>query len=203
MNLRQAEFEFAAGTAGQLPLCICPEIVFAGRSNVGKSSLINKLCERKSLARVSAQPGKTATINFYLIKDSNGGEVKLVDLPGYGYAKVSRAEKERWGELIEGYFAQNRDIRMVVSLMDSRHKLTKDDLIMLDFLTQTRLPKVIVLTKIDKLNKTERKARLDAIHSETGIEDIHIIPFSSVTGEGSDELREVLKNAVDFLRSCS
>ncbi|MCL2486111.1 MAG: ribosome biogenesis GTP-binding protein YihA/YsxC, partial [Oscillospiraceae bacterium] len=171
MNLRQAEFELAAGAAEQLPPCVCPEIVFAGRSNVGKSSLINKLCERKALARVSGQPGKTANINFY-----GCGGVKLVDLPGYGYAKVSHAERERWGELIEGYFAQNRDVRLVVSLVDSRHKPTADDLLLLDFLTQIGLPKIVALTKIDKLSKTERQARLDAVRGEIGDPDVRIIP---------------------------
>ncbi|MBQ9994517.1 MAG: YihA family ribosome biogenesis GTP-binding protein, partial [Clostridia bacterium] len=186
-------FELAAGTAEQLPVCDMPETVFAGRSNVGKSSLINKLLSRKSLARVSSQPGKTATINFY-----NCEGARLVDLPGYGYAKVSRAEKERWAQLIDGYFAQQRDIRLVIQLVDSRHKPSQDDLIMLDFLSQTGLPTVIALTKVDKLNKSERAARMAAFPDELGCgDDVELIPFSAVTGEGAERLRELLAEVME------
>lgn len=186
MNLRQTEFELSAAMVSQLPPAVCPEFVFAGRSNVGKSSLINKLCERKNLARVSSQPGKTATINFY-----DCVEAKLVDLPGYGFAKVSKADKARWGGLIEGYFAQERDIRLVISLIDARHAPTPDDLLMLDFLSQTGRETVVALTKIDKLNKSERSARLAAFPGEIGA-DVELIPFSSVTGEGCERLRGIL-----------
>ena len=188
MKTEKAEFEYAAGTAQQLPVCDMPEVVFAGRSNVGKSSLINKLVNRKSLARVSSQPGKTATINFYNCVDG-----RLVDLPGYGYAKVSRAEKKRWSELIEGYFAQRRDIRAVVLLVDSRHKPSADDLDMLRFLWDAGLGTVVVLTKIDKLNKTERAERLAAFPGELGADEDSIIPFSAITGEGVEDLRELLE----------
>ncbi|MBE6765178.1 MAG: YihA family ribosome biogenesis GTP-binding protein [Ruminococcaceae bacterium] len=187
MKLEKASFEAAAGTAKQLPRCTVPEVVFAGRSNVGKSSLINKVLNRKSLARVSSQPGKTATINFY---DCDGA--KLVDLPGYGYAKVSQSEKNRWSQLIDGYFAQNRDIRLVVMLVDSRHKPSKDDLTMLDFLEESGLPTLIALTKVDKLNKTERTNRLAALPDELGCDEEMLLPFSSVTGEGAEQLREIL-----------
>ena len=122
MNFNEVSFEFAAGTVGQLPASDLPEIVFSGHSNVGKSSLINKLVQRKALARVSAQPGKTATINFYRLK-----EFRLVDLPGYGYAKVSKGEKERWAALVEGYLSAQRNIRLIVQIIDIRHKPTKDD----------------------------------------------------------------------------
>ena len=192
MKLEKAEFEAAFGTISQIFPCDMPEAVFAGRSNVGKSSLINKLLGRKSLARVSSQPGKTATINFYSCEGA-----RLVDLPGYGYAKVSRAEKERWAGLIDGYFAQERDIRLVVMLVDSRHKPTADDVTMLDFLEQTGLPTVIALTKIDKLNKSERAARLAAFPDELGCEEDMLIPFSSVTGEGADTLKSLLIDTLE------
>jgi len=192
MKLEKAEFEAAFGTVTQIFPCTMPEAVFAGRSNVGKSSLINKLLCRKSLARVSSQPGKTATINFYACEGA-----RLVDLPGYGYAKVSRAEKERWAGLIDGYFAQDRDIRLVIMLVDSRHKPTADDITMLDFLEETGLPTVIALTKIDKLNKSERAARLAAFPDELGCDEDMLIPFSSVTGEGADVLREMLTQTLE------
>lgn len=191
MKLEKAVFEAAAGLPEQLPECTMPEIVFAGRSNVGKSSLINRLLNRKSLARVSSQPGKTATVNFY-----NCDGARLVDLPGYGYAKVSHAEKDRWADLIEGYFAQERDVRLVVMLVDSRHKPSQDDITMLDFLEQTGCPTVIALTKIDKLNKSERAARLAALPEELECGEEMLIPFSSVTGEGAEALREMLAECV-------
>ena len=129
MNFQNVEFELAAGRKDQLPKGLLPEIVFSGKSNVGKSSLINKLVSRKALARVSATPGKTATINFYRLT-----ECRFVDLPGYGYAKVSQSERARWASLVEGYFAQERPVAMVVQLVDMRHKPTADDLQMVDFL---------------------------------------------------------------------
>lgn len=123
MNFQKVEFELAAGRKDQLPRGELPEIVFSGKSNVGKSSLINKLVNRKALARVSATPGKTATINFYKLP-----ECRLVDLPGYGYARVSKSERDRWASLVEGYFAQDRNIALVIQLVDMRHKPTADDL---------------------------------------------------------------------------
>lgn len=191
MKLEKAEFEIAAGTAQQLPVCDMPEAVFAGRSNVGKSSLINRLTCRKSLARVSSQPGKTATINFYSIDGA-----RLVDLPGYGFAKVSRDEKQRWAELIEGYFAQERDIRLLVLLIDSRHAPSQGDIDMLDFLEQTGLPAVIALTKVDKLNKSQRAARLAALPDELGCDEDMLIPFSAVTGEGTEQLSKLILEAL-------
>lgn len=148
MNLNKAEFEAAFGTSSQLPFSDLPEIAFAGRSNVGKSSLLNRLFNRKALARVSSVPGKTATINFYKVDDA-----RFVDLPGYGYAKVSKSEKIRWAEMLEGYFKTGRNIRLVVQLIDMRHKPSADDLMMIDFLRSTGYPFAIVMTKSDKLNK--------------------------------------------------
>ena len=187
MKFENAYFELAAGTSGQLPASDMPEIVFAGHSNVGKSSLINKILNRKSLARVSSQPGKTATINFY-----NLDGTRLVDLPGYGFAKVSAAEKKRWAELIEGYFNQERDLRLVVMLIDARHPASKDDMLMLNYLIDGEFPMIIVLTKIDKLKPNERKKRLAAIPDELDVDLEYMQPFSAVTGEGVEELRRLI-----------
>ena len=149
-----------------------PEIAFAGRSNVGKSSLLNRLFNRKALARVSSVPGKTATINFYKVDDA-----RFVDLPGYGYAKVSKSEKIRWAEMLEGYFKTGRNIRLVVQLIDMRHKPSADDLMMIDFLRSTGYPFVIVMTKSDKLNKTQFAERSAAIYDEIpDSENVTIIP---------------------------
>ena len=189
MNFAQAEFKAAYGTFKQLPPPETVEIAFSGRSNVGKSSLINRLFGRRSLARVSATPGKTATINFYRLENIN-----FVDLPGYGYAKVSKSEKERWSDLIGGYLADGRrDIGLVFQLVDMRHPPTKDDLQMINYLVENELPFVVVLTKADKLNKTERKNRLEAFKSEIPYyDDITVVPFSAVTDEGVEELRQIV-----------
>ena len=185
MNWNIAEFTAAYGTASQLPRCTTPEIAFAGRSNVGKSTLINKLFQRKNLARVSSVPGKTATINFYRC-----GEVTFADLPGYGYAKRSKSELVRWQALINGYLQGERDLRAVLLLIDMRHPPTKNDLMMLDFLIDTGTPFAVVLTKADKLNRGERQQRLAALPDELPqYEDLTVIPFSAVTGEGTDALR--------------
>lgn len=185
MNWNKAEFEAAFGTAKQLPKCERPEIAFSGRSNVGKSTLINKIFNRKNLARVSAVPGKTATINFYRCEN-----VTFVDLPGYGYAKTAKTERYRWGDLINGYLQAERDVRAVFQLIDMRHPPTKDDLQMIDFLVDTEMPFVLVLTKADKLSKTEREKRLAALPDEIPqFEDMTVIVFSSMTGEGVEELR--------------
>ncbi len=193
MNYHQAVFETAFGTPSQLPPSELPELVFAGRSNVGKSSLINKLFNQKSLARVSATPGKTATINFY-----RAGGLRFADLPGYGYAKVSRGEKRRWADLIEGYLTQDRDIALVFSLMDFRHPPSRDDLHMVDFLIGQELPFVVVLTKADKLSAAQRAARLEALGQELPCADqITVIPFSAVTGEGVAEIRSIIEELED------
>ena len=188
MNIHTAEFEMAAGISSQLPMSTIPEIAFSGRSNVGKSSLINRLVNRKTLARTSATPGKTATINFYRL-DS----MRMVDLPGYGYAKVSDSERRRWSELIEGYFDDDRDLRLVLQLWDMRHDPSKDDYQMLEYMVERGIPFIIVLTKSDKLNKTERTKRLAAFDTIlSDLEGITIIPFSAMNGEGADEIRDIL-----------
>lgn len=193
MNYNIAQFEKAYGVSNQLPASNAPEIAFAGRSNVGKSSLLNKLFNRKSLARISSVPGKTVTINFY---DVDG--IKFVDLPGYGYAKISRQEKERFGELMEGYFQSGRNIMLVVQLVDMRHKPSADDYAMIEFMKQMNIPFVIVMTKSDKLKVKEYKKRLDASKEELSVAgDVKIIPFSSQNGEGVEELKKIIKQAIN------
>lgn len=192
MNFNKAEFEKAFGLSAQLPIADKPEITFAGRSNVGKSSLLNKLFNRKNLARVSSVPGKTVTVNFYNVD----GE-RFVDLPGYGYAKIPKAEKQRFAELMEGYFQSGRDIRLVVQLIDMRHKPTADDMAMISFLKQFELPFAVVLTKSDKLKKKEYASQKELIINELGNPDYPVIPFSSVTGEGVEEIKCVIEKALE------
>lgn len=193
LNYNKAEFTAAYGKFSQIPAPERIEIAFAGHSNVGKSTLINKLFNRKNLARVSSVPGKTATINFYGLEN-----IYFVDLPGYGYAKVAKSEKERWAGLIEGYLEADRDLRLVFMLVDMRHAPTKDDIHMINYLIDTETPFVLVLTKADKLNKTERAKRLEAFRDEIPcFEDIHVIPFSSQTFEGVEELRQIVEDIAD------
>ena len=190
MEFQSAEFFASYGRFEQLPKPQKIEIAFAGRSNVGKSSLINRILGRRSLARVSSVPGKTQTINFYTLEN-----IYLVDLPGYGYAKVAKTEKERWRELIGGYFADaERDLALVFSLVDMRHPPTADDLTMINFLIDSELPFCVVLTKADKLKKTEREKRLEALKSELPMyEQLTVIPFSSVTDEGVERMRSIIE----------
>ena len=192
MNIHNVRFESSFGTSKQLPASDLPEIVFAGKSNVGKSSLINKFFNRKNLARVSGVPGKTTTVNFFLCDG-----VRIADLPGYGYAKRSDAERRRWGELMEGYFASRRDIRLIVQLLDMRHEPTADDRTMLRFLTDSGYPFLCVLTKCDKLNKTERQARRDAFAANPDLAAARsVIEASAVTGEGMEELKAAVEAAL-------
>ena len=186
-------FDRSYGTSEQLVHSDIPEIVFSGRSNVGKSSLINKLFNRKSLARVSSVPGKTVTVNFF-----KGDGVNFVDLPGYGYAKKSYAEKKRWAELMEGFFNSDRNISLVVQLIDARHKPSADDYDMLEYLKAGEYRTVIVMTKIDKLNKTEREKRIKELETElSAYAHMERIPFSSVSGECVDALKKVIEKAVN------
>ncbi|MEG1874820.1 MAG: ribosome biogenesis GTP-binding protein YihA/YsxC [Angelakisella sp.] len=186
MNYHLVEFFTSFGMLEQLPPSDRPEIVFAGRSNVGKSSLINKLFNQKSLARVSSTPGKTATINFF-----SGGGMYFVDLPGYGYAKVSGSEKLRWAELIEGYLSGDRDIRLVFSLIDIRHQPTEDDRIMINYLIDSELPFVVVLTKADKLTPKQLEQQLAALDLPCA-DQMTLVPFSAVTGMGAEQLRSII-----------
>jgi GTP-binding protein len=161
-----------------------PEVAFSGRSNVGKSSLINKLVRRKGWARVSHTPGRTREIHFF---DVNG-QFALVDLPGYGYARISKERKAEWRPLIEGFLRSSPRLQGVVQLLDVRHDPTNDDLQMLDFLSEVGVPTIIVATKIDKMKRAEAAARVLATAAALGMEEDQIIPFSAVTGEGRDDL---------------
>lgn len=193
MRFDNAAFETSFGRPEQLKNSDLPEIAFSGRSNVGKSSLLNKLMGRKSLARVSSMPGKTVTINFFRLDNC-----RLVDLPGYGYAKVSHDEKIRWANLMETYFSSQRDIRLVVQLIDMRHKPSEQDLDMISYLNETKIPFVVALTKCDKLNKTERMKQLEEICGVlTNYGNINVIPFSATKGDGVEELRSYIEKALE------
>lgn len=188
MRLDNVTFEASYGTAEQLPESTLPEYVFSGRSNVGKSSLLNAILNRKQLARVSSKPGKTITINFF-----RGDDFRLVDLPGYGYAKASRSEQERWGTMIQEYFTSDRNIRIVLQLIDMRHKPSQDDFQMLSFLNETNTPFVVVMTKCDKLNKTEfQKALVERANECAPYGPSAVIPFSALKKTGVDEIRQFL-----------
>ncbi|MGN0642949.1 MAG: ribosome biogenesis GTP-binding protein YihA/YsxC [Huintestinicola sp.] len=188
MNFSKAEFYRSYGEYSQLPPSDRLELAFAGRSNVGKSSLLNKVFNRKNLARVSSVPGKTATINFYSLEN-----IYLVDLPGYGYAKVAKSDKVRWSSLIEGYLHDDRRLGLIFQLIDMRHPPTKDDLHMIDFLIESEFPFVIVFTKADKLSKREREERMAGFAEEIPyFSEIRSVVFSSETGEGAEELRSII-----------
>ena len=184
----------SAGFPEQFPKDPLAQVAFSGRSNVGKSSLINSLLGRKSLARVSSAPGKTITINFYDID----GKLYLVDLPGYGFAKRNPEDKKKWSALTDGYFTKNKNIdrlSLVVQLIDSRMAPTDDDEMMLEFLSQSGLPYMVVATKTDKLNATERKKNLEALRNHPLIKDVPLVPFSSLKGEGKDDLwKQIFKH---------
>ncbi len=192
LKFEKSDYEASYGTFKQLPPSTKPEIAFAGRSNVGKSSLLNKVLNRKGLARVSSVPGKTVTINFYTVDD-----IYFTDLPGYGYAKVSDNEKKRWADLMEGYFASDRNIKLVVVLTDMRRSITKDDVNMIEYLAHNNFNFAVVMTKSDKLNKTEYAKRMQEIQIELeGFNPVAIIPFSSLNGDGRDELRKVIDSSI-------
>lgn len=189
MNYNNAKFKTSYGKFEQIPPCDRAEIAFSGRSNVGKSSLINKVFNRKNLARVSATPGKTATINFYELEN-----IYIVDLPGYGYAKVSKSEKQSWNKLIGGYLSSERELSLVFQLIDFRHSPTADDVSMVNYLIDGGFPFVVVLTKADKLSKKQREERRGALLTELPCaEDITIIEFSAETGEGVDDIRAIIE----------
>lgn len=192
MNYNQAEFERAYGTLSQLPESDMPEIVFAGKSNVGKSSLLNKLFNRKQLARVSSVPGKTITINFYKLD-----EAKFVDLPGYGYAKISKQELGRFADLMEGYFKSGRNISLVVQLIDMRHPLTKNDEGMIAFMQEMEIPFIIVMTKADKLKKKAYEERLKLSKQELAFAgNVPVVPFSAVTGQGINGIKNYIEKSI-------
>lgn len=191
MNFNKTDFYASYGKIEQIPELDLPEIAFSGRSNVGKSSLINKIFNRKNLARVSSVPGKTATINFYNIDKT----CFLVDLPGYGYAKIAHQDKVRWSSLIEGYLTADRELRLVMQLIDMRHPPSADDIQMINFWIETEQPFVIILTKADKLSKKQREERLKGFATEIpSFEDIEKVVFSAVNGEGVEQIRAIIED---------
>ena len=190
INYQTARFEGSFGTVAQLPAPTTPEVAVAGRSNVGKSSLLNKLFGRKGLVKVSATPGKTANINFFEVDG-----IRFVDLPGYGFARVSQAEKRRWADLIAGYFAQERSFNLVVALVDIRHDAQRLDLQMVSFLQESELPFVVALTKADKLGRSKQAQQASAIARQLGVAREQVVVTSSETGQGIDELRRRIAEA--------
>lgn len=192
LKLQNAKLYISAGDPRQFPSHPIPQIALSGRSNVGKSSLVNTLLGRKALARVSGAPGKTITVNFYDVD----GKLFLVDLPGYGFAKRPPQEKEKWSALTDGYFTNNKNLdrlALVLQLIDLKVGPTKDDVMMLSYLTETGLPFAVIATKADKLNKTERAKALNALATHPAIPtDTVILPFSAQNGEGKDELWRLL-----------
>ena len=188
--------EFIGGMAspgGWRPEPTLPEVAFAGRSNVGKSSLINRLLRRKKFARVSNTPGRTREINFFRVND----RFVLVDLPGYGYARISKERRAEWKPLIEGYLRTSPQLRGIVQLLDVRHDPTADDLQMLEFLAELGVPAIAVLTKIDKLPRAEVPERIAAVAEIVGMDAEQMIPFSAVTGAGRDELAQTIVDLLD------
>ena len=187
INIQNVTLKISAGEPRQILGDPIPQIAFSGRSNVGKSSLINSLLGRKSLARVSSAPGKTITINFYDVDK----KLYLVDLPGYGFAKRSPEDMKKFSALTDGYFTSNKNIdrlKLVIQLVDSRVGPTKDDEMMLSFLKELNIPYCVIATKVDKLNATDRKKNLEAIRSHPLIVGSEVIPFSSLKGEGKEDL---------------
>ena len=184
--------EFLGGMAsvgGWRPETTLPEIAFAGRSNVGKSSLLNRLVHRKKFARVSNTPGRTREINFFKVNDA----FVLADLPGYGYARVSKERRAEWRPLIESYLRDSRNLRGIVQLIDVRHDPTDDDRRMLEFLGDLGVPTIVVLTKIDKLTTSQRGKRAAELAGQLGLDDDQLVAFSAVTGEGRNDLADAVE----------
>ena len=191
LNVNKAEFIKSAASAGQFIRSSTPTVVFAGKSNVGKSSVINRMLNRKSFARVGAQPGKTVHVNYFLIDE----KLYFVDLPGYGYAKVSQSERERWGKLMESFFAAEDLIDLGVMIVDARHKPTADDVTMAEWFKQSGCRLVVVANKLDKLKKSEIEPNLHLIRETLTLpEEVMLIPFSAEKGQGRELLlSEILR----------
>jgi GTP-binding protein len=182
-----------ASVDGWRPESVLPEVAFAGRSNVGKSSLLNCLVHRKKFARVSNTPGRTREINFFMVNDA----FVFVDLPGYGYARVSKERRAEWRPLIESYLRRSPQLRGIVQLLDVRHDPTNDDRLMLDFLSEIGVPTIVVLTKVDKLTPTERRKQLAELPLRLGVDAEQVIAFSASTGEGRDELAVAIESLLE------
>lgn len=188
MIIKSVDLETVCGVTSRMPENTLPEIAFAGKSNVGKSSLINALMNRKSYARISATPGKTQTINFYNINR----EFYLVDLPGYGYAKVSEQEKQKWGQMVERYLHGSKQLRAVFLLIDIRHDPSANDKMMYDWIVAQGYHPVIIATKLDKIKRSQKDKQLKAVRQGLGLPGgATVIPFSSVTKQGRDEIWEL------------
>ncbi|MGN1030947.1 MAG: ribosome biogenesis GTP-binding protein YihA/YsxC [Butyricicoccaceae bacterium] len=194
MNLHKAEFVRSAVKSADFPQDSLPQIVFAGKSNVGKSSTINKLLNRKNFARVGNEPGKTIHINFFLIDE----QAYLVDLPGYGYAKVSKRERDRWGALMDLYFAQPDMITLGIQIVDIRHKPTADDVTMAHWFLETGMPFLVIANKLDKIKKSAVEGSIALIRETLMLrEDVPVIPFSAAKGNGRDEVIDLIQRHVE------
>ena len=185
MIIKSVDLETVCGVTSRLPENTLPEFAFAGKSNVGKSSLINALMNRKSLARTSAQPGKTQTINYYNINH----DLYFVDLPGYGYARVSEKEKEQWGRMIERYLHSSKQLKAVFLLIDIRHAPSNNDRIMYNWILRNGYQPIIIATKLDKINRSQVQKHMKMVRQGLGIgQDVTVIPFSAETKQGRDEI---------------
>lgn len=194
MKIHRSELETVAVKPSQYPGADVPEIAFAGRSNVGKSSLLNLITGRKSLARVSGSPGKTRTINFYLCND----EFRIVDLPGYGFARISRSESEKWGKMMESYLEHRPNLIKVVQLVDIRHKPSAQDVQMYEYLKYYGLDGIVVATKADKISSNEKARNIKEIRNTLGMgKNDKIIPVSALKKTGDEELLDVLQSLID------
>lgn len=194
MIIKNVDLETVCGITSKLPENTLPEVAFAGKSNVGKSSLINGLMNRKSYARISATPGKTQTINYYNINQ----ELYLVDLPGYGYAKVSEQEKQRWGKMVERYLHGSKQLKAVFLLVDIRHDPSANDKMMYDWIVSQGYYPIIIATKLDKIKRSQKDKQVKIVRQGLGLPDgTKVIPFSSVTKQGRDELWELVER--DYL----
>lgn len=194
MVIKNVALDIVCGITSKLPDSAYPEFAFAGKSNVGKSSLINALMNRKSLARTSAQPGKTQTINFYNINS----ELYFVDLPGYGYAKVSKAEKEKWGKMIERYLHTSKQLKAIFLLIDIRHEPGSNDIEMYNWIVENGYEPIIIATKLDKINRSQKDKCLKIIRTKLGVKSTYpIIPFSANTKQGREEIYETIDKILE------
>ena len=195
MIIKSVNLETVCGITSKLPDNTLPEVAFAGKSNVGKSSLINALMNRKSYARISAQPGKTQTINYYNINE----ELYYVDLPGYGFAKVTQSVKEKWGHMIENYLQTSKQLKMVFLLIDIRHKPSKNDVMMYDWILHNGYRPVIIATKLDKLKRSQVPKCIKAVKEGLKVKPgTVIVPFSAVTKQGREEIWQIMDEAVGY-----
>ncbi|MBQ8667582.1 MAG: YihA family ribosome biogenesis GTP-binding protein [Lachnospiraceae bacterium] len=193
MVIKNVNLEIVCGPTSKLPANKLPEVAFAGKSNVGKSSLINALMNRKSYARTSAQPGKTQTINFYNINE----EIYFVDLPGYGYAKASKVEVEKWGKMIEKYLHTSKQLKCVFLLVDIRHDPGNNDKIMYEWVTANGYTPVIIATKLDKIKRSQISKQVAAIRNGLGAKEAVIIPFSATSKQGREDIYEIIDQILE------